>query len=146
MRKTIIPSIAAVLCITGGTALGDGRRPVALPAGYFPGSEPSQAAFASAGTVGFVAALNSRDFTWRLFSFSTTTGQIEDSSDLTPDFGAGPSGASLILSLKAHDATGLLAVYGRDSNAVQKVVMFNSDPQGHLSRLWGLAFAAVTAP
>jgi hypothetical protein len=117
--------------------------PVGLPQGDTTLGIAAQVAFVHSGTLGLIPA-QSPDGSSTLFSFSMSSGQIFGSSDLTADFGVGSSSGSAIQNpleyLQAFDSSGLVAAYGQDSSGSQKVVMFECDQAGGLSRLWAQSF------
>jgi len=146
MRPIWIVMIAIVLSAGNGRAQALTSKVVISPLDGVPADAPQRLAVAYAGTIGFTTVMDPGDFSWRLFSFSTSTGQIADRVDLTADFGKGLNGGNLLIALVADDTTGLVAAVGRDAGAIQKVVMFASDPAGHLSRRWALVLSAAIGP
>jgi hypothetical protein len=134
--------------VPGGAQIGPGNiTTVSLPQGDTTLGIASQVGFVHSGTLGLIPA-QSPDGSSTLFSFSMSTGQIAGSADLTADFGVFASTGSASQSalqyeyLQAFDSSGLVAVYGQDGAGNQKVVMFECDQTGILSRLWAQSFPA----
>src|ERR1700733_9568545 len=89
---------------------------VVPPSGASPNGLVSELGYVYAGTLGVATALNPGN-SLQLFSFSTASGQIADTADLTADFGAmAPDSTSYPFeSVLTYDISGLIAVYGQDS-------------------------------
>jgi hypothetical protein len=126
-RAGFILMIVALL-IRVGAVSGQSLKTITLPGGAAlegsPSTLGSTLGFVYAGTIGVVTAPKP-SVSSQLFSFSTGSGQIADSADITSDFGPGANPF-----VQAFDNSGFVAVYGQDSSGTQRVVMFASDQQG----------------
>ncbi|HLG16217.1 MAG TPA: hypothetical protein VJH03_17170 [Blastocatellia bacterium] len=143
-----VRGLAAVGLLLVGPCLAYGeRREIAfdIPGGELSGL-PRDFAFAHHGRVGFTL-VNFQDpdslrFGPLVFvSFSVTEGKAVDRVDLVPDFGTGVSVRTApVVSFKVHDATGLVLIYGNDTNNEQKIVALDADDRGRLTRRWSASF------
>ncbi|HLG14924.1 MAG TPA: hypothetical protein VJH03_10545 [Blastocatellia bacterium] len=143
-----VRGLAAVGLLLVGSCFADGeRREIAfeIPSGLVSGL-PRDLGFAHNGTVGFALVdVQSSDpprFGPSFFvSFSVTEGKAVDRVDLGPDFGIGTSSrVTPVVSFKADNATGLVLVFGNDTNNEQKIVALVSDKRGRLTRRWSASF------
>jgi hypothetical protein len=122
--------------LSASAALAERREiPFPIPNGLFSG-HPLAVAVRSDGRIGFALVANIQELSGHLFSFSVSEAKVIDEFDLTADFGALNNGISPGFSLRVHEETGLVAVYGTTSNRVQKVVTLSSDASGHLFKRW----------
>ncbi|HLG15036.1 MAG TPA: hypothetical protein VJH03_11120 [Blastocatellia bacterium] len=120
------------------------RREIVFPSRFNEvASQPGGLGFAHGMRVGVAFANSVEGYSaGSLFSFLLPEGRVVDELDLVPDFGEGQSLANIpILALNVHEATGLIIVYGRDSNFGQKLLAVSSDDGGHLRRLWVRTFS-----
>ncbi len=102
---------------------------------------PEVAGFAFGGQVGFNLVLLESPFKHRLFSFSVPQARIIEDLDLEPDFGASQSPTSIPrVSLKVHEQSGLVLLFGQHSNGEQRLIALQSENNGRVRRLWSLSF------
>jgi hypothetical protein len=143
--KRRIPARVLTMCallMVSGSAARAGQRKLVFPIGHTVSAAPERLGFAYGGLVGLATASvrNESEQYGLLYSFSVTEARIIDDFDLRPDFGLGKR--SKLPLMKVHSETGLVMLYGRDSNGIPKLLAVSADPSGLLTRLWVVPFPA----
>ncbi|HIK14035.1 MAG TPA: hypothetical protein IGS53_01845, partial [Leptolyngbyaceae cyanobacterium M33_DOE_097] len=136
---TLAISTALLLWVAGAAA---DQREIEFPEVNIVDPHPAGFAFVHGGQIGIIGGFSSKDSSSHLFSFSVATGRITDEFSLRADFGASDpdSPAESIGFLKVHSETGLIVVYGLDSNGFQKVLALASSETGRLCKLWAISY------
>ncbi|HLG16216.1 MAG TPA: hypothetical protein VJH03_17165 [Blastocatellia bacterium] len=148
IQSLTVRALAAVVVLLLGLSIAHGeRREIVYD---IPGGEvstlPRDLSFAHSGRVGFVLVYVQAPQTPEfgpsfLVSFSVTEGKAVDQIDLKGDFGTGTSArTSPVVSFKVDDITGLVLIYGNDTNNEQKMVALVADDRGRLTRRWSASF------
>ncbi|MEK6407382.1 MAG: hypothetical protein AABN34_10490 [Acidobacteriota bacterium] len=134
-------TMCALLTVSGSTAVAD-RRKLVFPIGHNVSAIPERLAFAYGGRVGLATASirKESEHYGLLYSFSVPEARIIDDFDLRPDFDL--SKPSKLPVMKVHSETGLVMLYGRDSNGIPKLLALSADQAGLLSKLWVVSFPA----
>lgn len=145
MKRTIaarVLTMCALLMVGGSTALAE-RRKLVFPIGTTAVSAaPERLGFAYGGQVGFATASIRKEAEQYglLYSFSVPDARIVSEFDLRPDFGLGKP--SKLPTMRVHSETGLVLLYGLDSNGIPKLLALSADQNGFLSKLWVVSFPA----
>ncbi len=142
MKRRILRVSAFCLCflINGSLALAQ-QRVITFPlTDGAVSADPPLLVFAHGGKIGVNLAADLSRGTISLFTFSVDDSMVLDQYDLESDFGFQNSTSHRSTRLKAHDATGLIVVYGIHESGSQKFAAFRPDERGRLSKLWDVSY------
>lgn len=134
--------IMCALSMASSSSSRADRRKLIFPPGHTVSAAQKRLAFAYGGRLGFATASVRKEGEHYgfLYSFSAPEARIIDDFDLRPDFGF--SKPSKLPQMMVHSETGLLMLYGPDSNGVPKLLAISVDPAGLLSKRWALSLPA----
>lgn len=129
-------TMCALLMVSGSTARAEQRKLV------FPNTTvsaaPERLAFAYGGRVGFATASVRKEgeHYGLLYSFSVPEARIIDDFDLRPDFDL--SKPSKLPVMKVHSETGIVMLYGLDSNGIPTARAFSRSGRSPEQAMGGL--------
>lgn len=134
-------TMCALLMVSGSTARAD-RRKLVFPIGHTVSATAERLAFSYGGRVGLATASIQKEGEryGLVYSFSVPEARIIDDFDLRPDFGS--SRHSKLPLMSVHSETGLVMLYGADSNGILKLLALSAGQSGLLSKLWAISFPA----